>query len=215
MSVWDDIMDTPADAANMRIRAALLRAVREHIDTFGWSQTTAATTLGITQPRVAELMNGHISKFSLDTLVTLADQVGVHVTVEADALAGDAAMSPSEAAKLLKMSRPHLLTFMNRGLLPYTLRGTERRIRVSDLLTFMDGREKGAALVADALGDDRPADNAREVPTSLRATEDGLGLTDILSEIREERALIDANRAKLDPHADAQLPWHTEQRPDQ
>lgn len=214
MTVWDDIMDTPADAENMRVRAALVRALRDRIDTLGWSQTTAATTLGITQPRVAELMNGHISKFSLNTLVTLADQVGVHVTVEADALAGDVALSPSEAANLLKMSRPHLLTFMNRGLLPYTLVGTHRRIRVSDLLTFMDGRKKGNALVADALSDDRSADNAREVPTSLRATEDGLGLTDILNEMREERALIDADRAKLNPHAEAQLPWHTEQRPD-
>ncbi|GAB36486.1 helix-turn-helix domain-containing protein [Gordonia otitidis] len=84
MSVWDDIMDTPAEAENMRVRAALMRAVRERIGAFGWSQTVAAANLGITQPRVSELMNGRISKFSLDALVTLADQVGIHVAIVAD-----------------------------------------------------------------------------------------------------------------------------------
>ncbi|MEP9390803.1 XRE family transcriptional regulator [Gordonia sp. VNQ95] len=85
MSVWDDIMDTPAEAENMRVRAALMRAVRERITTFGWSQTVTATNLGITQPRVSELMNGRVSKFSLDALVTLADKVGVHVAIVLDA----------------------------------------------------------------------------------------------------------------------------------
>ena len=66
MSVWDDIMDTPAEAENMRVRAALMRALRERIVTFGWSQTVAAANLDIPQPRVSELMNGRISKFSLD-----------------------------------------------------------------------------------------------------------------------------------------------------
>lgn len=98
MSVWDDIMDTPAEAENMRVRAALMRAVRERIDTFGWSQTTAATNLGITQPRVSELMNGRISKFSLDALVTLADRVGVHVRIVPDTdlapVADDSVLAP-------------------------------------------------------------------------------------------------------------------------
>ena len=84
MSVWDDIMDTPAEAENMRVRAALMRALRERIVTFGWSQTVAAANLDIPQPRVSELMNGRISKFSLDALVTLAYQVGIHVAVVAD-----------------------------------------------------------------------------------------------------------------------------------
>jgi len=77
-------MDTPAEAENMRVRAALMRALRERIVTFGWSQTVAAANLDIPQPRVSELMNGRISKFSLDALVTLAYQVGIHVAVVAD-----------------------------------------------------------------------------------------------------------------------------------
>lgn len=83
----------------------------------------------------------------LRRLMAVTDH-GVDVT----ALSNDTELSPNAAAKLLKMSRPHLLTFMNRGLLPYSLVGSHRRIKVSDLLAFMDGRENGAAIVAEALG---------------------------------------------------------------
>lgn len=84
MSVWHDIMDTQAEAENMRVRAALMRAVRERIDTLGRQQTTIAANPGITQPNVSDLMNGRISKFSLDALITIADRVGVHLAIAHD-----------------------------------------------------------------------------------------------------------------------------------
>lgn len=84
MSVWDDITDSPAEAANMKVRSALMRAVRDRIEAFGWSQTVAAANLGVTQPRVSELMTGKVSRFSLDALVAMGDKVGVHVTVSVD-----------------------------------------------------------------------------------------------------------------------------------
>lgn len=83
----------------------------------------------------------------LRRLMTVTDH-GVDVTMLSD----DTEVSPNDAAKLLKMSRPHLLTFMERGLLPYHRVGTHRRIAMSDLLTFMRGREEGAAIMAEALG---------------------------------------------------------------
>lgn len=73
---------------------------------------------------------------------------GVDVTVLSD----DTAISPNDAAQLLKMSRPHLLTFMDRKVLPYHRVGSHRRIYMADLLEFMRAREDGAALVAEALG---------------------------------------------------------------
>jgi predicted XRE-type DNA-binding protein len=71
-NVWDAIADTPEEAANLRARADLILAVGSRLTEFGWSQTTAARNLGITQPRVSDLICGKISKFSLDTLVNLA-----------------------------------------------------------------------------------------------------------------------------------------------
>mgnify|MGYP001056312071 CR=1 FL=1 len=48
--------------------------------------------------------------------ILLALEEGQSVNVLAD----DAELSPNEAAKLLKMSRPHLLKFMRDGYLPFT-----------------------------------------------------------------------------------------------
>jgi predicted XRE-type DNA-binding protein len=38
--------------------------------------------LGLSQPRLSDLMNGHIDKFSLDMLINLAKQAGLTVKIE-------------------------------------------------------------------------------------------------------------------------------------
>jgi len=84
MSVWEDIADSPEEAENLRVRAALMRAIRNRVTEIGWSQTTAAHNLGLTQPRLSDLYRGKISKFSLDALVDIAAKLGIHVRVEID-----------------------------------------------------------------------------------------------------------------------------------
>ena len=70
-SVWDAIEDTPVDAANMKARAELMRGITEYIRSSGMTQAEAAKTLGVTQPRISDLMRGKIDVFSLDTLVNM------------------------------------------------------------------------------------------------------------------------------------------------
>ena len=62
----------------------------------------------------------------------------------------DEELSPNEVAKLLKMSRPHLLTFLDNGQLPYHHVGTHKRIKMSDLKAFMKSRDEGAEILANA-----------------------------------------------------------------
>lgn len=62
----------------------------------------------------------------------------------------DEELSPNEAAKILKMSRPHLLTFLDNGQLPYHHVGTHKRIKMSDLKAFMKSRDEGAEILANA-----------------------------------------------------------------
>lgn len=76
-----------------------------------------------------------------------ANEDGITINLLAD----DAELSPNEAAKLLKMSRPHLLKFMRDGELPFHTVGSHQRIKMSDLRTFMQAREKGAEILANAL----------------------------------------------------------------
>ena len=80
-SVWDAIEDTAAEAENMRLRSALMMALRQYIDSEGLTQAQAAKLFGVTQPRVSDLMRGKISLFSIDTLVNIAATAGLHVEI--------------------------------------------------------------------------------------------------------------------------------------
>lgn len=81
-NVWDAIKDTPAEAENMKLRSALMRALESHIHARGLTQIQAAKLLGVTQPRVSDLLRGKISLFSLDTLVNMAVAAGLHVEMQ-------------------------------------------------------------------------------------------------------------------------------------
>jgi predicted XRE-type DNA-binding protein len=79
VSVWDAIEDTPTEAANMKLRSALMMALKEHIARTGLSQSQAAKLFGVTQPRVSDLMRGKINLFGLDSLVNMASVAGLQV----------------------------------------------------------------------------------------------------------------------------------------
>jgi predicted XRE-type DNA-binding protein len=81
-SVWDAIEDSAAEAANMRARSELIIAVRSKIEGWKVSQTEAARRLGLTQPRLNDLIRGRIDKFSLDALINLAGRAGLAVQLK-------------------------------------------------------------------------------------------------------------------------------------
>ncbi|MEU2256139.1 XRE family transcriptional regulator [Nocardia xishanensis] len=78
-SVWDAIEDTPQEAENMRLRSRLMIELTERITAKGWTQLAAAERLGVTQPRVSDLMRGKVHLFSLDALVNMVTAAGMHV----------------------------------------------------------------------------------------------------------------------------------------
>lgn len=70
-SVWDALVDSPEEAENLRLRSKLMRALAKTIKSWELPQKDAARQLHVTQPRLSELLNGKIDKFSLDALVNL------------------------------------------------------------------------------------------------------------------------------------------------
>jgi predicted XRE-type DNA-binding protein len=84
-SVWDALADTPAEAANLKVRADLTQQIRELISGQDWTQEQAATQCNITQPRLNELLQGRVSKFTLEALVSIAAALGQVVHVKLDA----------------------------------------------------------------------------------------------------------------------------------
>jgi predicted XRE-type DNA-binding protein len=81
-SVWDAIEDTPDAAEHMRIRSSPMASLKQHIKEQGWSQAEAAAALGVTQPRVSDLMRGKISLFGIDAHISLLSAAGLRVEVQ-------------------------------------------------------------------------------------------------------------------------------------
>jgi len=80
-SVWDAIEDTPAEAANMRMRSEVMIALKRRIKEQNWTQAEAAKIMGVTQPRISDLTRGKIQRFGLDALVAMAMAAGLAVEV--------------------------------------------------------------------------------------------------------------------------------------
>jgi predicted XRE-type DNA-binding protein len=80
-SIWDAIEDDPVEAANMKLRSALMMELEGHIRRHGLSQAQAAKLFGVTQPRVSDLMRGKINLFGLDTLVAMLAAAGLRLEV--------------------------------------------------------------------------------------------------------------------------------------
>ncbi len=80
-NVFDAIADTPAEAANMKARSELLSALTARVRSWDMSQDAAAERLGITRPRLNDMLRGKLGKFSLDALVNLASAAGLTLEI--------------------------------------------------------------------------------------------------------------------------------------
>jgi predicted XRE-type DNA-binding protein len=81
-NVWDAVEDSPEEAATMTMRSDVMIAIKDQVRSWNSTQAQAARRLGITQPRLNDLLNGKINKFSLDTLLTLATRAGLRVKLD-------------------------------------------------------------------------------------------------------------------------------------
>jgi predicted XRE-type DNA-binding protein len=79
-SVWDAI-ERPEEAASLKARAAVAHALIAEIERKAITQGRAAALLGVTQPRISDLMRGRLELFSLDTLVEMAGRAGFRVGI--------------------------------------------------------------------------------------------------------------------------------------
>jgi predicted XRE-type DNA-binding protein len=79
--VWKGVADTPAEAANLRLRSQLMMALTEYVERQTITQEEAGKRFGVPRSRVSELVNGKISKFSIDRLVNMASRVNLETQI--------------------------------------------------------------------------------------------------------------------------------------
>ena len=81
-NVWDALTDSPEESANMTMRSNLLIALQQRVKSWEVTQAEAARRLGVTQPRLNNLLRSKIDKFSLDMLINLAIHAGISVRLD-------------------------------------------------------------------------------------------------------------------------------------
>ena len=81
-NVFADLAFPPEEAESLRVRAALIAALRDVIAERGLTQAQAAELFGIRQPRVSDLVRGKIQLFSIDALIDMLAHAGMTVHVQ-------------------------------------------------------------------------------------------------------------------------------------
>jgi predicted XRE-type DNA-binding protein len=81
-SVWDAIETSPAEAESMKLRSKLMMAIIAQIERRELSQAAAAKLMGVSQPRISDLVRGKVDLFSLDMLVNMCAASGIQVDLK-------------------------------------------------------------------------------------------------------------------------------------
>jgi predicted XRE-type DNA-binding protein len=80
--VFSDLGFNAAEAENLRIRSAMMRALVAFIRKNELTQARGAKVFGISQPRISDLIRGKIHLFSIDNLVILLAAAGLRVDLK-------------------------------------------------------------------------------------------------------------------------------------
>jgi predicted XRE-type DNA-binding protein len=75
-NIFDAVTDNKEEANELQTRADLMIAIRDIVTDNKWKQLEVSEKIGLTQPRVSDLLNGKIDKFSIDLLMTCLYRLG-------------------------------------------------------------------------------------------------------------------------------------------
>lgn len=78
-NIFLDLGFPVVEAQNLLLRTDLMIKIEQLVRKSGLVQSEAAEMLGITQPRLNDVLKGRIEKFSLDALVNMLARAGMEV----------------------------------------------------------------------------------------------------------------------------------------
>jgi predicted XRE-type DNA-binding protein len=79
--VFRDLGFPQKEAEHLRIRSDLMIGLSRLIEARGLTQAQAARLLGVTQPRISDLVRGKIDRFSVDSLIEMLGLTGARIDV--------------------------------------------------------------------------------------------------------------------------------------
>ena len=81
-NIFEDLGFDKAEAANLKIRSELMMIIKDHITQKKLTQSKAAKLMGVDQPRISKLLQGHIELFTIDVLIKMLERVGIHMQLK-------------------------------------------------------------------------------------------------------------------------------------
>lgn len=81
-NIFLDLGFSKDEAENLKLRAELMMKIENFYRLSEMTQAEAARQLGLTQPRLNDLLKGKIDKFSLDALVNMLAKAGMRVEMK-------------------------------------------------------------------------------------------------------------------------------------
>jgi len=80
-NVFRDLGFPSGEAHNLLLRSELMTRIEQFVKRGGLTQKDSARALGVTQPRLNDLLKGRIDKFSLDALVNMLGHARLRVEI--------------------------------------------------------------------------------------------------------------------------------------
>ena len=80
-NVFRDLGFGPEEAQHLLVRSELMLKIERLLKARGLTQAAAARIMGVSQPRVSDLLRGKIGLFSTDSLIDMLAKLGVTVRV--------------------------------------------------------------------------------------------------------------------------------------
>jgi predicted XRE-type DNA-binding protein len=82
-NVFRDLGFPAHKAEHLLVRADLMIRLEKELGSRGLTQAQAAVLLGVTQPRVSDLLRGRVELFSADALIDMLARLGIRVRLVA------------------------------------------------------------------------------------------------------------------------------------
>jgi len=78
-NVFRDMGFRPDEARHLLVRSELMLKIEKLLREKGLTQAAAARIMGVSQPRVSDLLRGKVGLFSTDSLIDMLAKLGVTV----------------------------------------------------------------------------------------------------------------------------------------
>jgi len=80
-NVFEDLGFSQEESGKLAIKSHLMVEIESYIKEKGMTQAQASELMGVSRPRISDVMRGKIDKFTIDALVDMLSKAGHRVTV--------------------------------------------------------------------------------------------------------------------------------------